>query len=507
SSAVATYGKGPDLARFFAFFYAGIQTAAFLLQGFVTPIALRVFGLGRTVMALPIVIATGGIASFWIPGFVPLLATRASEAALRGSLFRAGYELFFTPVPAHEKRAVKTAIDAGCDRMGDVVAAVAVQGFLMLGLASAVRPLLVLMILFAGVCIWISARMDRAYLRVLEHGLKHRAVELDTADVQDSTTLSALMRSIPLIKADSAPPSPATSHVLAEAAARSQRTEPSLDRLRVLRSGVAVEVRRDLAQLQTFDAAVVPQTIRLLAWDEVTEEARHYLEAHLSGVAGQLADCLLDRSQDFSVRRRIPRILAQHPTQRTVEALQEALDDQRFEIRFQCSRALEFMNRSSTGLRFNASRMMEVVEKELSVSHGIWASRRLLENRDDWHSQAAYLDEVLRGRSHQSLEHVFSLLAIVLPRDPLKLAFRALHSEDRLLRGLGVEYLETALPSQHFALLRGMLQVDSEVHNAQSSGNPLEALLASHQSILLSVKNPSSDAAEPVPPQPSAIKA
>ena len=32
---------------------------------------------------------------------------------LRSSLFRAGYELFYTPIPAAEKRAAKTLIDVG----------------------------------------------------------------------------------------------------------------------------------------------------------------------------------------------------------------------------------------------------------------------------------------------------------------------------------------------------------------------------------------------------------
>jgi hypothetical protein len=55
------------------------------------------------------------------------------------------------------------------------------------------------------------------------------------------------------------------------------------------------------------------------------------------------------------------------------------------------------------------------------------------------------------------MEHVFSLLAIVLPREPLKVAFRSLSSEDRVLRGLGFEYLETALPDRTFHLFRTVL--------------------------------------------------
>ena len=37
---------------------------------------------------------------------------------LRGSIFRAGYELFYTPLPEAAKRAAKSAVDVGADCFG-----------------------------------------------------------------------------------------------------------------------------------------------------------------------------------------------------------------------------------------------------------------------------------------------------------------------------------------------------------------------------------------------------
>jgi hypothetical protein len=42
---------------------------------------------------------------------------------------------------------------------------------------------------------------------------------------------------------------------------------------------------------------------------------------------------------------------------------------------------------------------------------------------------------------------VFSLLSLVLPREPLQIAFRGLQSSDRQLRGTALEYLEGVLPA------------------------------------------------------------
>ena len=46
---------------------------------------------------------------------------RGAESIFRGSLFRAGYETLYTPIPAADKRAAKSIIDVAFDRMGDAV--------------------------------------------------------------------------------------------------------------------------------------------------------------------------------------------------------------------------------------------------------------------------------------------------------------------------------------------------------------------------------------------------
>ena len=56
---------------------------------------------------------------------------------------------------------------------------------------------------------------------------------------------------------------------------------------------------------------------------------------------------------------------------------------------------------------------------------------------------SAYLT---RERAARSLSHVFALLSLIIPREPLQIAYRSLHVEDHHLRGTALEYLETVLP-------------------------------------------------------------
>jgi AAA family ATP:ADP antiporter len=497
SGAAAEFGKGPALTRYFAAFYTANQVVTFAVQAFVTPIALRRLGLGKTVRWHPAAVAFGSTASLFGPRELMAPLARGLELVLRGSFLRSGYELFFTPVPPREKRAVKTFIDVGCDRMGDAFGAGILYLLLFLGPRQAVTPILLVALGLAVIGVMITSRMDAAYLAVLSHGLMSRAVELNEAEVQDSTTLSAVLRTIhrprgevPRHAAQSSagqapPPAPAAG--TAAAAAHAQDTV--LVRLADLRSGVPRRVAAALAADLPFDPLLVPQAVRLLAWNEVFDWSRAFLLLHAHRAVGQLVDALLDPEQDFAIRRRIPRILAYTSSQRAVDGLTAVLTDPRFEIRYHASRALEFLHRMADGLDFHEEGMLAAVERELSIARPAWDTRKLLDTHDDGDPQYWFLDEVLKDRASKSLELVFSLLALHLPAEPLKVAFRALHSEDRMLRGLALEYLESHVSKEIVSRLSTLAEPSAFRPEARSPQQVLTELMASQQNILLSLPN------------------
>ena len=121
--AVNAFGNGDDLLRFFAIYYAATSLLAFVIQTTSSTLALEKLGLAVTASTPSIALAIGGFASmvFRTPGFQGVLVARGGESVFRGSLFRTGYELFFTPIPSTEKRAAKSIIDVGFDRLGDAV--------------------------------------------------------------------------------------------------------------------------------------------------------------------------------------------------------------------------------------------------------------------------------------------------------------------------------------------------------------------------------------------------
>jgi hypothetical protein len=78
----------------------------------------------------------------------------------------------------------------------------------------------------------------------------------------------------------------------------------------------------------------------------------------------------------------------------------------------------------------------------------------------------------MRRRWPAQLEHVFNLLGLALPAEPLRIALQALHTDDATLRGTALEYLESVLPDDVRAPLWPLLEA------AGSAPGPAAAVAA-----------------------------
>ena len=160
--------------------------------------------------------------------------------------------------------------------------------------------------------------------------------------------------------------------------------------------------------------------------------------------SGLLVDELLNQNTDFAIRRRIPRILGTLSSERALDGVVRGLDDSRFEVRYQCGRAIDRILRRNDALSVDHARILSVIERELSVSPQVWQGHRLIDRveRDD----EAIVPESRPDQTQQNLEHVFSLLSAVLPREPLQVAYHGILADTPGVRALALEYLDRVLP-------------------------------------------------------------
>lgn len=439
------------LLRFFAYFYTAASLVTVLVQTSLSRWLLERLGPARSAAALPGGVAIASATAAAIPGLGSTIAARAVETVLSNSLFRAGYEVLFTPVPQREKRAIKSLADVGTARAGDIIAAALAQVVLLVGLEGRQGTVLLLMAaLISTVGFFIALGLHRGYQTALARGLVSRAVQLDIRDVQDSTTRSTVLQTLGPLALSQILQIPRKSAGTGSTA--TLRVEPDgeaaaeLARIRDLHSRDAARVRRTLAGARV-DGTLATHVIPLLAWDDVASEALGALRRGTPEVIGPLEGALLDPEVEFTIRRRIPLVLATFQDRRAVQALLGGLRDPRFEVRYRCGRGLAHLAELDATLSVPPDEAFAAVLREVQAGAGVWESRKVLDRMDD-DSWSPVMDEVLKERANRSLEHVFTLLALALPRQPLKIAFKGLHTTDPLLRGTALEYLETTLPPE-----------------------------------------------------------
>jgi len=428
----------------------------------------------------------GSLAGLVAPGFGSVLVARGGESVFRSSFFRAGYELFYSPIPADEKRAAKTLIDVGFDRLGDGVGGGLVRLVVLLAPMSQSSGILSLAMLCSAGAVLAASRLNRGYLGTLASSLVDLSKRASRIDPSDAALVTGT-RLLGLIRRDRIDPGAREAMNARHTAIDSVSLEPEVRDVLSLRSRNRARVVEVLSRDEGLTPGLVPHAITLLAWDQVADHAMFALRKVAEERVGQLVDALLDPNQDFAVRRRLARVFSVCVSQRAASGLMFGLDDLRFDVRYQSARSLAAIVDSNPRVEIDRDQIFAVVLREVAVGRGVWESRRLLDVVDAGDSHSA-LDEFVRTRAGESLAHVFTLLSLVLPREPLQIAFRSLHTDDEYLQGTALEYLEGVLPPAIRRRLWPFIERRSVKRSARTRDEVMAELLRSNHSIMLNLE-------------------
>jgi len=207
--------------------------------------------------------------------------------------------------------------------------------------------------------------------------------------------------------------------------------------------------------------------IPLLANDAVVRDAVRALRKIAPKATGQLLDALLDPDVDPRVRRRIPRVLKVCRTRRASTGMLMALRDPVFEVRVQVALGLTQIQDDEAPAALDREEVFEIALHELTQGRASWHAAAPAETPEERASgEAPYRGDASPSAPapsalaptnddlHRGLAHAFTVLGLVLEREPLSIAYRAMRSEEPALRGTAYEYLEVVLPPR----LRGDVQ-------------------------------------------------
>lgn len=441
--------KPDDLARLFAVFHGVVGVLTAVVQWIAGRWALQHLGLARTLATLPGAVIAFGIAAVVAPGIGTYVALRGAENVLRNSLYREAYEVFYTPLLAAERRATKTIIDVGVERLGDVLGGLAVLAIIAAA-PYATTTLLLAAIGLSAIGTIVALQAQQSYVEALERSLLAHSIELDEEPFDRTTrgivemvrsgsfpAVRQAARRWPMFRRQKAAPKPTVDN--------------ALRLLGELRSNDAKRIRAALDEAPLSPSGVA-FAITLLDRADVAEAAIRSLARVAAPCAGQLADALRDTQLAPAIRVHLPTLIVTTATDRASAELARA------------------------GL------VVALCDPELDVRSAVAISLARLR---ELHPDIVYSDELVfegvrselrNPTTEKTVKHLATLLALALPAEPIQMAFLALGSDDPTLRGVALEYLENVLPPDIRDQMWAVLAI--ELPEPTPSKRPLEDVLA-----------------------------
>jgi len=499
ASAAGAFDPG-QLIEFFGWYYTATGVLTFVVQAGVGGRVLRRFGLAGAMSVLPVTILGFGSVAFLWPRLITITLARAAESIFSNSLFSAGFQLLYTPLPPGDKRPAKPYIDVAAQRAGGIAGGVLIVGLLQIAPDLPLSWVIGIAVVVAAMVLVMVVALQRGYVSELERSLRSGTLHLSPLDALDATTAHTLAGTglginrasvLEQIRARRLPESldgeADASHgrsdsVSADAPDAAQRgpLDRSLDTsLEELEAALPVDdalfIERarglllggDPARLRALlatgplDPRLAPLVISLLGRDDLGDVPLRHLQKLSTRISGQLLDALLGHDHPLELRRRLPRSLERCPGAGVLPRLSIALDDPDVEIRLRAAQTAVRMIARAPDLALEAERVrgwlaaaLEVDEAEMKRSLGglgADAVRSVFGVHADGADRSPYL------------ELFFTLLALSQPLEVVRAAVNGFDMRDPMLRGTALEYLETTLPAPLFRMFFDLVRREGEM--------------------------------------------
>ena len=185
------------LAAFLGFWYSNLNVASLLIQLFVTRQVVGVFGVGTSLVVLPLTILFGAVGVLVHPGLWTAIVLKVSDGSLKNSIQKSGLELFSLPIPPEIRNPAKSFIDV----FGDAVAT-GVSGLLLVVMTTVlnipVRYVTLVILVIVGVWLYYVRQLRGEYLSTVRQNLVANPTSQPSArpDLQNESVLGGLIAAL-----------------------------------------------------------------------------------------------------------------------------------------------------------------------------------------------------------------------------------------------------------------------------------------------------------------------
>jgi AAA family ATP:ADP antiporter len=171
---------------------------------------------------------------------------------------------------------------------------------------------------------------------------------------------------------------------------------------------------------------------------------------------------LLDTTTPVAVRRQIPRVLKNIPTQRSVDALFQAYDEPDLSVRTAALRALGALREKASKLNFGRESLQQHISREAKYYYETAASLYAFRDKHDTPA-ARLLAATLEDRLRRTLERLFRLLGLKYPPKEMHAAYLALNRKKTDEYTAAIEFLDNVLERESKRMLLPLLDEEARI--------------------------------------------
>ncbi len=191
-----------EKTAFFGSFFAYLSGFSFIFQLVLTPVILRVLGVGIATMILPATMGLGSLAVLFVPGLMAGVLAKSADGGFRHSVHKAASEVLFLPVPAHIKKQSKLFLDTTVDTLATGLGAGLVL-ILTQSLGLPHKYLSFISVVAVVLILWVVRRIRNSYVDAFRQALEGQKIDLSQLRT-NLAEASALQTVLPYLKSDNA---------------------------------------------------------------------------------------------------------------------------------------------------------------------------------------------------------------------------------------------------------------------------------------------------------------
>jgi AAA family ATP:ADP antiporter len=202
--------------------------------------------------------------------------------------------------------------------------------------------------------------------------------------------------------------------------------------------------------------------IQALGRPALRAHARRAIARYGDPALDEIERLLLDEAQPATVRRALPRAVAEFEDQRSVQALFASLPSDDGPFHYQAVKSLARLRARAPSLRFSRSdvdRVLGYERETLLELSGVLAG---LATTPPTEPSERLLVAVLGERVDFTRERIFRLLGLLYPQNEITALWSRIVSGPPAVRAAALEYLSNLLSRRHGASLFGILETGSQ---------------------------------------------